>query len=92
MIHEVKSSLFFDVIVPSLPDFGFSDKPLQRGGADTINLLFKLMTEKLGYGRFSVHGGDTGSPLAKEMATQHPEAVTSIHRNFVQLENVAHLR
>ncbi len=72
-------ALSFDVIVPSLPGFGFSDKPLQRGGVNTIDLLFKLMTEKLGYSRFAVHGGDVGCALAKDMVMQHPQAVNGIH-------------
>ncbi len=74
-----ENDLSFDVIVPSLPGFGFSDKPLQRGGVDTLSLLHKLMVEELGYNNFSVHAGDTGSLLAKEMATHYPDVVDSIH-------------
>jgi pimeloyl-ACP methyl ester carboxylesterase len=69
----------FDVIVPSLPGFGFSDWPRQRGGVDTAGLLAQLMTDVLGYARFGAQGGDTGSPLAKEIAARYPDAVTGIH-------------
>ncbi|HEY1012631.1 MAG TPA: alpha/beta fold hydrolase, partial [Herpetosiphonaceae bacterium] len=68
----------FDVIIPSLPGFGFSDRPAQRGGADVAGLLIGLM-ERLGYHRFFIHGGDTGSPLAKAMASRRPDAVAGIH-------------
>lgn len=69
----------FDVIVPSLPGFGFSDRPTQRGGADMVGILIKLMTDVLGYERFGVHGGDTGSPLTKQIAQQRPDLVSAIH-------------
>ncbi len=69
----------FDVVVPSLPGFGFSDKPTTRAGVDTAELLMTLMTEVLGYSSFAVHGGDTGSPLAKELAARYPETVSALH-------------
>lgn len=69
----------FNVIVPSLPGFGFSDRPMAAGSLDTAGLLGTLMTELLGYDRFGVHGGDTGSPLAKAMARRFPGAVTGLH-------------
>ncbi|HEX2907399.1 MAG TPA: alpha/beta hydrolase, partial [Phototrophicaceae bacterium] len=69
----------FDVIVPSLPGFGFSDQPRQREGVDTIGILVRLMTEVLGYTRFGVQGGDTGSPLAKTMAVRYPQAIVGVH-------------
>lgn len=75
------ASQSFDVIVPSLTGFGFTDRPTQRGSgmAYMDNLLFKLMTDVLGYRQFGVHGGDTGSPQAQYMAIHHPEAVTGVH-------------
>lgn len=71
----------FDVIVPSLPGFGFSERPSERGedAARTAERISKLMTEVLGYDRYAVHGGDGGSPLAQYLAFTHPEAVVGIH-------------
>lgn len=69
----------YDVIVPSLPGFGFSDPTRTRGGVDSAALLGKLVTEVLGYTRFGVHGGDTGSPIAQQIARNLPEAVTGVH-------------
>jgi len=72
----------FDVIVPSLPGFGFSDRPNFPGGVKslrTAELLSKLMTERLGYARYAVSGGDIGSRVTRLLALAHPEQVLGIH-------------
>lgn len=69
----------FDVVVPSLTGFGFSDRSRQRGMGRDVELLPRLMTEILGYQRFVAHGGDTGSPLAQFIALAQPQAVPGIH-------------
>jgi pimeloyl-ACP methyl ester carboxylesterase len=73
----------FDLVVPSLPGFGFSsplprtesEQPLRR----SARLLRRLMTDVLGHTRFGVVGGDTGAVLAQCMAIEHPENVAAIH-------------
>lgn len=77
----------FDVMVPSLPGFGFSDRPHERGGSDTRMLFARLMTDVLGYARFGAHGGDTGSPIAQELALKHPESVVGIHLTDIGWQN-----
>lgn len=77
----------FDVIVPSLTGFGFSDRPHQRGGGRDAELFPRLMTEMLGYGRFGAHGGDGGSPIAQFMAVAHPESVVGIHLTDIGWHN-----
>ena len=64
----------FDVIVPSLPGFGFSDRPSEQGwGAYRIAGLFtKLMTEELGYERFAARASDLGAGVSKEIAPGKP--------------------
>jgi pimeloyl-ACP methyl ester carboxylesterase len=71
----------FDVVVPSLPGYGFSDKPLAHGfRLDwVLHLLAHLMTDTLGYRRFGAHGGDIGSGLAAWLARAYPEALVGIH-------------
>ncbi|MBC7814927.1 MAG: epoxide hydrolase [Burkholderiales bacterium] len=69
----------FDVIVPSLPGFGFSDRPRNHGGVDMPGLFARLMTDVLGYSRFGVQGGDGGSPIAQQIASRYPESVIGIH-------------
>jgi pimeloyl-ACP methyl ester carboxylesterase len=52
----------FDVVVPSLPGFGFSDRPTENGFTNQriAELFAKLMRDELGYTRFGAHGGDRG--------------------------------
>jgi pimeloyl-ACP methyl ester carboxylesterase len=71
----------FDVIVPSVPGYGFSDRPRERGvgGAQTANLFAKLMKDVLGYRRFAAHGGDIGSGVTEAMAGISPGSLVGIH-------------
>lgn len=56
----------FDVVVPSLPGYGFSDKPKKQGTLFKIaDLWAALMTRELGYERFGAHGGDWGSTVTE---------------------------
>jgi pimeloyl-ACP methyl ester carboxylesterase len=67
----------FDLIIPSLPGFGFST-PLTTPGLTVpriAELLSTLMTEALGYSRFAVSGGDWGAIIALRLAHAHPEQV-----------------
>jgi len=77
----------FDLVVPSLAGFGFSDRPQQRGGGRDAELFPRLMTELLGYQRFGAQGGDGGSPIAQFMALAHPEAVVGIHLTDIGWHN-----
>ncbi len=71
----------FDVVVPSLPGFGFSERPTERGmtGQRVTELFHKLMTETLGYERFGAHGGDIGSGLTEMLARRHAASLAGIH-------------
>jgi pimeloyl-ACP methyl ester carboxylesterase len=70
----------FDVIVPDLPGFGFSDKPAKHGALFTVGDLWDgLMTEVLGYARFGAHGGDWGSTVTEQLARDHADSVAAIH-------------
>jgi pimeloyl-ACP methyl ester carboxylesterase len=71
----------FDVIVPSLPGYGFSDRPRQRGmtPSRTAELWARLMTEVLGYQRFAAAGGDIGSGVTRFLALTHPDLLVGIH-------------
>jgi pimeloyl-ACP methyl ester carboxylesterase len=70
----------FDVVIPSLPGYGFSD-PLQgRGSANRVPELWAtLMVDALGYPRFGAHGGDIGAMVANRLALEHPERLVGIH-------------
>ncbi|HXS37912.1 MAG TPA: epoxide hydrolase [Flavipsychrobacter sp.] len=76
----------FDVIIPSVPGFGFSDKKPQSSDK-TARLWAKLMTEVLGYKSFFAAGGDIGSTISKSLANQFPELVSAIHLTDVGYPN-----
>lgn len=78
--HGGDSSDAFDVIVPSIPGYGFSDRPPRRGFTFRIGTLWHtLMTDVLGYSRFGAHGGDWGSTITEQLARDHSQAVVGIH-------------
>jgi pimeloyl-ACP methyl ester carboxylesterase len=76
--------LSFDIIIPSIPGFGFSQKINSPG----CNLWFiadlwsKLMKE-LGYEKFLVQGGDFGAAIGTAFALKHPEDVLGLHLNYI---------
>ncbi len=74
----------FDVVVPSLPGFGWSGKPKERGwGVSRIAAAFDaLMARALGYSRYGVQGGDWGGIIAAKMGSAHADQVSAIHLNF----------
>ena len=70
----------FDVVVPSLPGYGFSDKPSKAGTLFRIaDLWATLMTQRLGYQRFGAHGGDWGSTVTEHLARSYSDLVVGIH-------------
>ena len=79
--HGSDPSDSFDVIVPSLPGYGFSDRPHQRGMTPkrTAELWARLMTEVLGYRRFAAAGGDIGGRVTRDLALLHPDLLIGIH-------------
>jgi pimeloyl-ACP methyl ester carboxylesterase len=79
--HGAHASDSFDVVVASLPGYGFSQRAGRRGmGAARMGELFHgLMTEVLGYGRYAIRGSDFGENVLTQMAARHPEAVIGTH-------------
>ena len=71
----------FDVIVPSLPGFGFSDKPSKPGWnvEKTAKTWVKLMTQTLGYDRFFAEGGDLGAQITTRLGFAFPKHVAGIY-------------
>lgn len=72
----------FDVVIPSLPGFGFSS-PLTSGGWTTRRIAetwVELMS-RLGYDRFAVQGGDLGAGVSPEVARVAPDRVIGVHVN-----------
>jgi pimeloyl-ACP methyl ester carboxylesterase len=74
----------FDVIVPSIPGFGFSSKPTAAGvnAWKTADWWAELMTV-LGYERFVVQGGDFGASIGTALALRHKHRVEALHLNYI---------
>jgi pimeloyl-ACP methyl ester carboxylesterase len=73
----------FHVIAPSLPGFGFSDKPVARGwNSARIARAWAELMHRLGYSRYVAQGGDWGSVVTTEMARQRPAGLAGIHLNM----------
>ncbi|HEX6553200.1 MAG TPA: epoxide hydrolase [Ktedonobacteraceae bacterium] len=68
----------FDVIVPSIPGTGFSDRVTFSDDANA-DLFARLMTEVLGYGKFVSAGGDHGAIITQALARKYPELLIGIH-------------
>ena len=74
----------FDVVVPSLPGFGFSDRPAERGVNvfRTAAVWDELMTG-LGYRRYGAQGGDFGAGVSTVLGLRHAEHVAGVHLNYI---------
>ena len=78
----------FDVIVPSLPGFGFSSRPSKPIGPRKIAFLMnKLMTDRLNYKNYLAQGGDWGATIANWIAYDYPKTCKAIHINCLTMRN-----
>lgn len=74
----------FDVVVPSLPGFGFSGPTKTKGwGAQRMAKALTILMDRLGYSRYGVQGGDWGATIAQEMARLVPTRVIGLHLNLI---------
>ncbi len=73
----------FDVVIPALPGFGFSDRPTRPDQVKAEALFHSLMTEHLAYPAYIASGTDIGAGVATRLALQHPDAVRGIHISAV---------
>jgi pimeloyl-ACP methyl ester carboxylesterase len=73
----------FDVIVPSMPGYGFSSKPSGKpiGPPTTATLWNTLMTKVLGYSKYGAQGGDFGGRITAQLGRAYPEFLFGIHLN-----------
>jgi pimeloyl-ACP methyl ester carboxylesterase len=75
----------FDVVIPSLPGYAFSDKPAARGwDAERIARAWGLLMPRLGYRRYVAQAGDWGAFVTTAMAQQRVPGLEAIHLNFAQ--------
>ena len=75
----------FHVVVPSLPGFGYSDKPATTGwGTERIAAAWVELMGRLGYSRFAAHGGDWGGNITTVLGGRFPAQVLGIHTTFAE--------
>ena len=73
----------FDVVIPSLPGYGFSARPTTSGwDPDRIGRAWAELMARLGYGRYVAQGGDWGTPISSAMARQAAAGLLGIHINL----------
>jgi pimeloyl-ACP methyl ester carboxylesterase len=74
----------FDVVVPSLPGYGYSSRPRSPGmDPPRIAALWAQMMAGLGYERFGAQGGDWGATIATRLALAQPDRIAGIHLNYI---------
>ena len=73
----------FDVVIPSMPGYGFSEKPAATGwGPERIAKAWDLLMKRLGYDRYVASGGDWGALITDFMGVQAPAGLRGIHTNM----------
>src|ERR1700730_10295222 len=81
--HGAKASDAFDLVIPSLPGYGFSAKPTKAGGnAVSIAKAWATLMQRLGYTKYVAQGGDWGNAISEVMALQQPPGLLGIHTNM----------
>jgi pimeloyl-ACP methyl ester carboxylesterase len=73
----------FDVVIPSLPGYGFSSRPTEAGwGSERIGRAWAVLMKRLGYTRYVAQGGDWGAAIVHAMGRQAPAGLLAIHTNL----------
>jgi pimeloyl-ACP methyl ester carboxylesterase len=73
----------FDVVIPSMPGYGFSGKPRETGwGPERMGRAWAELMQRLGYSRYVAQGGDWGAFVVDQMGLQAPEGLLGIHTNM----------
>lgn len=81
--HGGKASDAFHLIVPSIPGFGFSGKPTEKGwGRDRVAKAWAALMERLGYQRYVAQGGDWGAIISQSLGQLAPAGLLAIHINM----------
>ncbi|MFP3546968.1 epoxide hydrolase [Rhizobium sp. SIMBA_035] len=81
--HGGKAEDAFDVVIPSIPGYGFSGKPTELGwGPDRTARAWDVLMKRLGYDHYVSQGGDHGSVISDALARQAPKGLLAIHLNM----------
>ena len=83
MSHSGVAEDAFHVVIPSIPGFGFSDKPTGAGwNAERTADAWGILMQRLGYTRWVAHGGDWGSLITHRLAQRKPSGLIAAHVNL----------
>jgi pimeloyl-ACP methyl ester carboxylesterase len=81
--HGASASDAFDVVIPSMPGYGFSGKPTTTGwGPERMGRAWHQLMTRLGYTRYVAQGGDWGAFVVDQMGLQAPAGLLGIHTNL----------
>jgi pimeloyl-ACP methyl ester carboxylesterase len=81
--HGGSAADAFDVVIPSMPGYGFSGKPTTPGwGPPRMARAWVELMKRLGYSRFTAQGGDWGAFVTNQMAQLAPPELIGVHLNF----------
>jgi pimeloyl-ACP methyl ester carboxylesterase len=81
--HGGRAEDAFDVVIPSLPGYGFSGKPTGTGwDPEHVARAWIELMNRLGYTRYVAQGGDIGAPVSSAMARMAPAGLLGIHTNL----------
>jgi len=81
--HGASASDAFDIVIPSMPGYGYSGKPTSTGwGPDRIARAWVALMKRLGYTKFVAQGGDWGAVVVDTMGLQEPPELLGIHTNM----------
>jgi pimeloyl-ACP methyl ester carboxylesterase len=84
--HGGSASDAFDVVIPSIPGYGFSGKPAATGwDPERMARAWAVLMGRLGYTRYVAQGGDWGTAITAAMGRQAPAGLLGIHVNFAQM-------
>ena len=73
----------FHLVIPTIPGYGFSDKPTETGwGTDRIAGAWSMLMARLGYDRYFAQGGDWGAVIAASIGAHDPEHCIGVHTNM----------
>ena len=83
----------FHLVLPTIPGYGFSDKPTQTGwGVERVAQAWSALMARLGYERYFAQGGDWGAAITAAIGAQDPEHCMGVHTNMPVVAPPAEMR